>query len=99
MDPVVVRAPNELGADSRAAFREEAVRALASLGDAPPHLPLIIDFTHTQRVDSAGLGALITVQMRAAEGRRPVALRRVSEEVRYLLLMTRLDDRFEFLDD
>jgi anti-anti-sigma factor len=95
----VVRAPSELGSDSRTTFREEAVRALAELGAAPPHQPLIIDLSDTRRVDSAGLGALLTVQMRAAENRRPVALRRASEEVRYLLLMTRLDDRFEFVDD
>ena len=36
------------------------------------------------------------VMRRAAEVRRPVHLRGASEELRFLLVMTRLDDRFVF---
>jgi anti-anti-sigma regulatory factor len=80
--------------DSRAAFREEASRALASLEGADREARLVLDFSDTERVDSAGLGAMLGVQVKAAEARRQVLLRGASEEIRFLLVMTRLFDRF-----
>jgi hypothetical protein len=35
------------------------------------------------------------LQLRASEHRHAIALRGASEEVRFLLLMTKLEDRFE----
>ena len=89
-----VRAPATLSADTRGKFQTEALEALRALGEGAPG-KLVVDFSGTDRVDSAGLSTLVQLQLRAAERRHTVCLRGVSEEVRFLLLMTRLDDRFE----
>jgi anti-anti-sigma factor len=57
---------------------------------------VVVDLAGTTNVDSAGLGALIMLQHRASELRHTVCLRGASEELRFLLVLTRLDDRFEF---
>ncbi len=56
---------------------------------------LVIDLSATRHVDSAGLGALMLVQRRAGERRQRVTLRSASEELRFLLMLTKLDDLFE----
>ncbi len=63
---------------------------------AAPTGRLVVDLALTQKVDSAGLEALIMLQQRASELRHTVCLRGASEELRFLLVLTRLDDRFEF---
>ena len=93
MHESIVHAPVHLGALTRAAFREEALAALERLGETPGG-SLVVDLSVTMRVDSAGLGTLVMLQMRAAERRCGVTLRGPSEEIRFLLLMTRLEDRF-----
>ena len=90
----VVTAPVSLDAVSRVPFRETALAALQRLADGGPEAFLVIDLSATQRVDSAGLGTLVVLQVRAAEARHGVRLRGASEEIRFLLLMTRLDDKF-----
>lgn len=86
-------APPELGLESRTTFR----RAAAALQDALPEGSgrLVIDLTATREVDSAGLGALMLIQRRAAEKRQTVCLRGANEELRFLLVLTKLDDLFE----
>ncbi len=96
VDDIVVMAPAALDRDSRTAFRRSA---LAEVESAPAGLVgrrIVVDLTHTMRVDSAGLGALIMLQQRVAELRHTVCLRGASEELRFLLVLTRLDDRFEY---
>ncbi len=93
MSEALVLAPPHLGAQSRAEFREVALAAIAQLTDSPGGR-LVIDLSRTERLDSAGLGTLVMIQLRAAERLCSVALRGTSEEIRFLLLMTRLDDRF-----
>jgi ABC-type transporter Mla MlaB component len=95
MDEVLVRAPTQLTAQFRGPFRDEALAALAQLQAAPRGARLVIDLAETVRVDSAGLGTLVMLQLRASEHRHAIALRGASEEVRFLLLMTKLEDRFE----
>jgi anti-anti-sigma factor len=56
---------------------------------------LVIDLARTRHVDSAGLGALMLIQRRAAERRQIVVLRSASEEIRFLLMLTKLDDLFQ----
>jgi anti-anti-sigma factor len=56
---------------------------------------LVIDLGATRKVDSAGLGALMLIQRRAAERRQAVVLRNASDELRYLLVLTKLDDLFD----
>ena len=89
-----VIAPVHLGAQTRAVFRDEALAALARLDDEVPGGRLVIDMGQTQRVDSAGLGTLVMLQLKAAERKHSVELSHASEEIRFLLLMTRLEDRF-----
>ncbi len=89
-------APPALDRETRSAFRRSAVAELEARLAAFPGGRLVVDLTGTERVDSAGLGALIMLQQRASELRHTVVLRGASEELRFLLVLTRLDDRFEF---
>ena len=52
----------------------------------------------TRTIDSAGLGALMLIQRMAAERRQTVVLRAPSEEIRFLLVLTKLADLFD-IDD
>lgn len=86
-------APETLGLESRASFRQSAAELLDLLPEGRGRL--VIDLSSTRHVDSAGLGALMLIQRRAAERRQTVCLRRASEELRFLLVLTKLDDLFE----
>lgn len=86
-------APEDLGLDTRAEFRRAATAIVDQLPEGQARL--VLDLSQTRSVDSAGLGALMLVQRRAAERRVPVVLRGVSDEVRFLLVLTKLDDLFE----
>jgi anti-anti-sigma factor len=86
-------APERLGLETRIEFRTTAVEQL-------DHLPedtgvLIIDLSRTRHVDSAGLGVLMLVQRRAAERRQTVVLRQPSDELRFLLAITKLAALFQ----
>ncbi len=94
MTDAVVHAPASLGLTTRPFFRRQALEALEALEAGGEPGALIIDLSAARIVDSAGLGVLVLVQRRAAELGRPVHLRRASEELRFLLVMTRLEDRF-----
>jgi anti-anti-sigma regulatory factor len=96
VDELVVRAPEALDRDSRAAFRRVALAEVETGLVGTPGRRVIVDLSATTRVDSAGLGALIVLQQRASELRQTVCLRGASEELRFLLVLTRLDNRFEF---
>lgn len=86
-------APAALGLESRTVFRREAAALLEGLPEGSGRL--VIDLTDTRAVDSAGLGALMLIQRRAAEKRQTVCLRGANEELRFLLVLTKLDDLFE----
>ena len=60
---------------------------------------LVIDLSATRTIDSAGLGALMLIQRMAAERRQTVVLRAPSEEIRFLLVLTKLADLFDIDDD
>lgn len=89
----VLAAPEELGLDSRTAFRRSATELLEQLPEGQGRL--VIDLSGTRQVDSAGLGALMLIQRKAAERRLAVCLRGANEELRFLLVLTKLDDLFE----
>ena len=95
MSEIIVPAPVHLSAQTRGAFREDVLHGIERLSAAEPGGRLVIDLGETQRIDSAGLGTLVMLQLRAAEKRHTICLRGVSEEMRFLLLMTRLEDRFD----
>jgi anti-anti-sigma regulatory factor len=98
---LLVRAPAVLNRESQADFRREALRLVEATtgrrGDAAVGGErLVVDLAGTTRVDSVGLGTLVLVRERASELRRTVCLRGASEELRFLLVLTRMEDRFEF---
>ena len=86
-------APEALGLDTRVEIRKAAVKLLEEMPEGVGRL--VIDLARTRHVDSAGLGALMLIQRRAAERRQVVALRNASEEIRFLLVLTKLDDLFQ----
>ena len=86
-------APEHLGLDSRTTFRQSAISLLDQLPERTGRL--VIDLRTTRSVDSAGLGALMLIQRRASERRQAGALRRPNDELRFLLVLTKLDDLFE----
>jgi anti-anti-sigma regulatory factor len=86
-------APEHLGLDSRTEFRQAAAALLEQLPERTGRL--VIDLSSTKQVDSAGLGALMLVQRRAAERRQVVVLRNANDELRFLLVLTKLDDLFQ----
>jgi anti-anti-sigma factor len=89
----VLAAPERLSLESRTAFRHAASELLEQMDEGAGRL--VIDLSGTRHVDSAGLGALMLVQRRAAERRQSVCLRGANEELRFLLVLTKLDDLFE----
>jgi anti-anti-sigma factor len=88
-----IAAPEHLGLDSRTTFRQRAIGLLDQLPERSGRL--VIDLRGTRSVDSAGLGALMLIQRKAAERRQVVVLKRPNDELRFLLVLTKLDDLFE----
>ena len=86
-------APESLGLDTRDRVRKDAIKLLDGLPANEGRL--VIDLAATRKVDSAGLGALMLVQRHAESRRQAVALINVSEEIRFLLVLTKLDELFE----
>lgn len=86
-------APDSLGLETRNDFRAAAVTLLEEMPEGLGRL--VVDLGSTSRVDSAGLGALMLVQRRAMERRQVVSLEHASDEVRWLLVLTKLVDLFE----
>jgi anti-sigma B factor antagonist len=87
-------APETLGLDARVEIRKAGIRLLEEMPEGTGRL--VIDLTRTRHVDSAGLGALMLIQRRAAERRQTVTLRNVNDEIRFLLVLTKLDDLFQW---
>jgi anti-anti-sigma factor len=86
-------APETLGLETRVEIRRAATQLLEEMPEGTGRL--IVDLTHTRTVDSAGLGALMLIQRRAAERRQVVILRNPNEEIRFLLVLTKLSDLFQ----
>lgn len=85
-------APEVLGLETRVEIRQAAEQLLEEMPEGSGRL--VIDLMHTREVDSAGLGALMLIQRVAAERRQAVVLRNPSEEIRFLLTITKLYDLF-----
>jgi anti-anti-sigma factor len=88
-----IAAPEHLGLESRTIFRQSAIGLLEQLPERTGRL--VIDLRGTRTVDSAGLGALMLIQRKASERRQVVVLKRPNDELRFLLVLTKLDDLFE----
>ena len=85
-------APEHLGLQSRTDFRQQAVTLLERLPEDGGRL--VVDLSATRQVDSAGLRALMLIQRKAAERRQVVILCDANEELRFLLVLTKLEDLF-----
>ena len=85
-------APDTLGLESRVEIRRAAIQLLEDMPAGSGRL--VIDLGRTRHIDSAGLGALMLIQRSAAERRQTVVLRHPSEEIRFLLVLTKLYDLF-----
>lgn len=90
----MLQAPPTLGLATREAFRHEAIALLDQMAEGEGRL--VVDFAATREVDSAGLSALVMVQRHAADRRQQVMLLHVGQELKFLLVLTKLDDLFEF---
>jgi anti-anti-sigma factor len=86
-------APDTLGLESRVEVRTAATQLLEEMPEGTGRL--VIDLGRTRHIDSAGLGALMLIQRTAAERRQAVVLRNPSEEIRFLLVLTKLYDLFQ----
>ncbi|MBA3346798.1 MAG: STAS domain-containing protein [Gemmatimonadales bacterium] len=86
-------APETLGLETRVEVRKAAARLLEEMPEGTGRL--VIDLVQTRQVDSAGLGALMLIQRQAAERRQLVVLRNPSDELRFLLVITKLSDLFQ----
>lgn len=85
-------APEDLGLDTRAGFREAAIR---ELDDLPEGAALVLALGGTIRIDSAGLSALMLIQRHAAGRNQRVVLQGPSDELRFLLALTRMQELFD----
>jgi ABC-type transporter Mla MlaB component len=88
--------PETLGLETRGPFLKAANALLDELPEGAGRL--VLDLSTTRHVDSAGLSALMLVQRHAGERRQVVALRRLNDELRFLLVLTKLHDLFEYED-
>ena len=86
-------APETLGLETRVQIRKAATQLLEEMPEGTGRL--VIDLSRTRHIDSAGLGALMLIQRRAAERRQLVVLRKPNEEIRFLLVLTKLYDLFQ----
>ena len=87
-----ITAPSELGLETRASFREAAIAELEGLPDGGT---LSVDLAGTERVDSAGLSALMLIQRRAADRGQRIVLQRPSDEFQFLLALTEIGGLFD----
>ncbi|MDX2193386.1 MAG: STAS domain-containing protein [Gemmatimonadales bacterium] len=90
-------APSVLGLETRNDFRQDATRLLEE--HAPGDGRFVIDLSPTRDVDSAGLGELMAVGRLAIERGLEVALRNPTDEIRYLLTLTKLDELFVITEE
>ena len=86
-------APETLGLETRHRVRKDAIKLLDTMPEGDGQL--VIDLARTKHVDSAGLGALMLIHRHASERRQSVAVINPSEELRFLLTLTKLDELFE----
>ena len=93
----VLVAPGRLVAETRAAFRRDAL-AFVEMAARDGRPTVDIDVGHTGELDAGGLGILVLVQRRARTHGLPTRLLHAREQVRRLLTLTKLDYLFQFVD-
>lgn len=92
----VLHCPSHLTADTRVAFRTQALAALDATLTAN-EATVALDFSAVVDIDASGLGVLILLQKRAREHRVRVSLVNVPGPVERLLDETRMSALFEIV--
>ncbi len=88
-----IQAPAQLDMNSRGGFCDRAVRLLEEM--SPGEGCLIIDLATTHYVDTSAVGTLAQLQGKAAERRNVIRLLNANDEIKFALLLARMDELFE----
>ena len=88
-----IQAPAQLDMNSRGDFCDCAVRLLEEM--SPGEGCLIIDLATTHYVDTSAVGTLAQLQGKAAERRNVIRLLNANDEIKFALLLARMDELFE----
>ena len=92
-----IQAPDRLVAETRAAFRKDAMSYLDRAA-AQQVTEFGLDMSRTVEMDASGLGILVVVQKKASELGIQMKIVKAPQQVRYLLLLTKLEHLFTFVD-
>jgi anti-anti-sigma factor len=87
--------PDRLVSDTRAQFRKDALSYLERAA-AQSVSNFALDMSQTAEMDASGLGILVVVQKKAKELGIRMRITGARQQVRYLLLLTKLEHLFEF---
>ncbi len=90
-----MQAPERLVADTRAQFRKDALSYLDRAA-AQSVKDFSLDMSRTTEMDASGLGILVVVQKKSKELGIRMVIANAPQQVRYLLLLTKLEHLFEF---
>ena len=90
-------APDRIVAETRATFRKDAL-AFMECAVAAGLIDISLEMSKTVEIDASGLGVLVVVQKKATELGLQMRVTRAPQQVRYLLLLTKLEHLFEFAD-
>jgi ABC-type transporter Mla MlaB component len=90
-------APERIIAETRATFRKDALNFMET-AVAAGLIDVSLDMSKTVEVDASGLGVLVVVQKKSKELGLHLRVTRAPQQVRYLLLLTKLEHLFEFAD-
>ena len=86
-------APGKVDIENREQFHADAVEVIEALKGASG--TLVLDFSATEFIDTAGLGAIATVHQLAVEAGLVVSLLNANAEIVGALELARLDELFE----
>jgi len=81
------------------AFETEAFRLVIDELHAVPHPTVAIDLHGVQFIDSSALAELVRAMKHGREAQGELLLQRLSDPVRVILELTRLDAAFEIVED
>ena len=90
-----IAVPDRLVAETRAQFRKDAL-AYLDRAAAQSVMDVALDMSHTTEMDASGLGILVVIQKKAKELGIRMRIAGAPQQVRYLLLLTKLEHLFEF---
>lgn len=90
-----IAAPGRLVAETRAQFRKDAL-AYLDRAAAQSVKDFALDMSGTSEMDASGLGILVVVQKKAKDLGIRMRITGAPQQVRYLLLLTKLEHLFEF---